>query len=288
MTAGKGDSRAEQAFAHCLQQLRETDRDRYAAVLYLPEGAREAAAALYAFNAEIAAIPDKVSEPMIGEIRLSWWREVLDGNRESGDNPVAIAVRETLAQHDLAPQPLLELLDARVFDLYNDPMPDRTALEAYCGQTGSVLLQMVALCAGAQRCDVLADACGHGGVALRMSEILRRLPADRSRGKCPFPLAMLEATGLSLDDWLKGDPDTRHANAVGAFVGLAREHRGKAIAAINRLDKSLRAVFLPLASAGLWLQAAERKGAMVVLDGVTLSPLRRQLSLARAAVLGLR
>jgi 15-cis-phytoene synthase len=288
LTGFESEDRTRQAFSHCLNELREADRDRYAAVLYLSPGAREAACALYAFNAEIAAIPDKVSEPMIGEIRLRWWREVLDGGRESGDNPVAIAVLATLSRHDLAPQPLLDLLDARVFDLYNDPMPDRVALEAYCGQTGSVLLQLVALCAGAQRGSTLADACGHGGVALRMSEILRRLPEDRSRGKCPFPLPMLEATGLTLDEWLKAEPDARHGNAVGAFVALAREHRSKAIAAINGLDKSLHAVFLPLAAAGLWLDAAERKGSMVVKQGMTLSPLRRQFSLARAAVLGLR
>lgn len=288
MTAAGGENRAQQAFAHCLQQLREADRDRYAAVLYLPEGARKAAAALYAFNAEIAAIPDKVSEPMIGEIRLRWWREVLDGGRESGDNPVAVALRETLVRHDLAPQPLLDLIDARVFDLYNDPMPDRITFEAYCGQTGSVLLQLVALCAGAQRGSTLADACGHGGVALRMSEILRRLPADRSRGKCPFPLPMLEATGLSLDDWLKAAPDARHGHAVSAFAALAREHRAKAIAAIDTLDKSLRVVFLPLATAGVWLDAAARARPEVVQDGIFVSPLRRQFSLARAAVLGLR
>jgi phytoene synthase len=287
--AGAGvNAKPEGNSAHCLNVLREADRDRYAAVLYLPQIPREAAAALYAFNSEIAAIPDKVSEPMVGEIRLRWWREVIEGSRESGDNPVAEAVRETLRRHDLPAQPLLDLIDARVFDLYNDPMPDRTALEAYCGETGSVLLQLVAMSAGAQRGSMLSDACGHGGVAQRMSEILRRLPADRSRGKCPFPLPMLEATGLDIDGWLKGDPDERHGNAVSAFVALAREHRAKAIAAINILDKALRPVFLPLAAAGVWLDAADRAGPALVRSGMTVSPLRRQLSLAKAAMLGLR
>jgi phytoene synthase len=287
--AGPGvNSKLEENFAHCLNLLREADRDRYAAVLYLPAGVREAAAALYAFNAEIAAIPDKVSEPMVGEIRLRWWREVIEGSRESGDNPVAVALRETLRAHDLPAQPLLDLIDARVFDLYNDPMPDRTAFEAYCGETGSVLLQLVAMSAGAQRGSMLADACGHGGVALRMSEILRRLPADRRRGKCPFPLTMLQVTGLSVNDWLTGDPDERHGNAVNAFVALTREHRAMAITANAALEKGLRPVFLPLAAARIWLDAAERAGPAVIRDGMTVSPLRRQLSLARAALLGLR
>lgn len=279
---------AQDPFAHCLQLLREADRDRYAATLYLPQTNRNAAVALYAFNAEIAAVPDRVNEPMAGEIRLQWWREVILGKRETGNNPVAVALVETLAGRDLPPQPLAELIDARVFDLYNDPMPDRTALEAYCGQTGSVLLQLVALAGGAEPGTGLADACGHGGVAIRMSEIVRRMPLDRARGKCPLQAGMLAATGLSVDAWLKEAPDSRHANAVSAFIALAREHRAKAVAAAGMLPKALRPVFMPLAPVKAWLDAAERAGPSLAERGVTLSPLRRQISMAVAAVSGLR
>ncbi len=275
-------------YDQCLQLLRESDRDRYAAILYLPEKTRSAAAAFYAFAAEIAAIPDRVKEPMAGEIRLQWWREAILGTREAGNNPVAVALLATMQRHDLPRQPLEDLIDARVFDLYHDPMPDRTALEAYCGQSGSVLLQLVALAGGAERDTILADACGHAGVTIRMSEIVRRMPLDRSRGKCPLPETMLSATGLSVDDWLRLEPDTRHGNAVNAFIALALEHRAKAVAAISGLRKEILPVFLPLASAGVWLRAAERAGPQLLNTGVMLSPLRRQLSIAKAAFLGFR
>ncbi len=275
-------------YDQCLQLLRELDRDRYAATLYLPEKIRSAAAALYAFNAEIAAIADRVKEPMAGEIRLQWWREAILGTRETGNNPVAVALLATLERHELPRQPLIDLIDARVFDLYHDPMPDRTALEAYCGQTGSVLLQLVALAGEAARDTALADACGHAGVAIRMSEIVRRMPLDRNAGKCPLPVTMLAATGLSVDDWLKQEPDSRHANAASAFIALALEHRANAVAAIAKLDREILPVFLPLAPASSWLRAAERAGLQLLTRGVTLSPLRRQLSLAKAAFVGFR
>jgi phytoene synthase len=141
---------------------------------------------------------------------------------------VVEALARAISAHDLPREPLLSAIDARVFDLYHDPMPDRTTLEAYCGESGSVLLQLIALGAGAERGSALSDACGHGGVALRMVDILRRTPFDRARGKCPFPVTMLAATGLDANAWLADAPDERHARAISAFSALAREHLAKA------------------------------------------------------------
>src|ERR1700720_1226840 len=58
--------------------VRRHDRDRYQTALFAPAGRREALLALYAFNYEIARVRESVTEPMLGLIRLQWWREVLD------------------------------------------------------------------------------------------------------------------------------------------------------------------------------------------------------------------
>src|ERR1041385_2992054 len=55
---------------------RRHDRDRYQTALFAPADRREALFALYAFNYEIARVREIVSEPMLGQIRLQWWREV--------------------------------------------------------------------------------------------------------------------------------------------------------------------------------------------------------------------
>ena len=57
---------------------RAADYDRYLSALFAPVGRREALFALIAFNHEIARIPEAVSEPMLGRIRLQWWREVVE------------------------------------------------------------------------------------------------------------------------------------------------------------------------------------------------------------------
>ena len=85
-------------FEHCAALVREADRDRYLATLFAPAEHRDALFALYAFNVEIARVRDLAREPMPGEIRLQWWREVLSGERdgEAAAHPVAAALRETL------------------------------------------------------------------------------------------------------------------------------------------------------------------------------------------------
>jgi 15-cis-phytoene synthase len=273
-------------FAQCLEVLRAHDPDRYTATLYLPLPTRNAAAAIHAFDAEIARIADRVSEPMPGEIRLQWWREVVDGGRESGNHPVATALVETIRAHELPREPFLAAIEARTFDLYHDPMPDRMALEAYCGETGSVLLQMVALSAGAQRSSVLADACGHAGVALRLTEILRRAPHDRARGKCPFPADMLASVGLTVEEWLREPPQARHGAAISAVVSLARDHLGQARMAIAELAPAVRPVFLPLAVVPAWLGAMDAAAERHLLSPVSISPLRRQWIFLRSALAG--
>ena len=66
-----------------------------------------------AFNVEIARVRNLAREPMPGEIRLQWWREMLSGERdgEANAHPVAAALRETLSHYGFVATPLLELID---------------------------------------------------------------------------------------------------------------------------------------------------------------------------------
>lgn len=71
--------------AQILADLRDTDRDRYLACLLAPADKQRPLAALYAFNAEIAQIRDLVHEPIPGEIRMQWWRDLIGNEAASGE-----------------------------------------------------------------------------------------------------------------------------------------------------------------------------------------------------------
>src|SRR5262245_23549166 len=89
---------------YCRALVREADSERYLATLFAPAEQRSALFSLYAFDIEVSRIRDLAREPMPGEIRLQWWREVLEGQRtgEAAANPVSAALLATLFRHRLA------------------------------------------------------------------------------------------------------------------------------------------------------------------------------------------
>ena len=118
---------------------------------------------LYAFDAEISRIPKLVSEPMPGEIRIQWWKDLIASRDGSKASPLANSLKELIAQHNLPRETFHTYLDARIFDLYNDPMPDIGTFEGYLGETISLILQNICLVAGEKQSTKLADVCGHAG-----------------------------------------------------------------------------------------------------------------------------
>ena len=58
-------------------RVRVVDRDRYLVTLYAPPAARAGLFALFALDLELAQVVATTHEPMLGEIRLAWWREQL-------------------------------------------------------------------------------------------------------------------------------------------------------------------------------------------------------------------
>src|SRR5271163_3052970 len=80
---------------------RRHDRDRFQTALFAPAARREALFALYAFNYEIARVREAVTQPMLGQIRLQWWRENIAAAFEGGGRrhhpvvePLAATIRE--------------------------------------------------------------------------------------------------------------------------------------------------------------------------------------------------
>jgi len=269
----------------CLATLRDTDRDRYLACLLSPEDKRGALAALYAFNAEIARVRDMVREPLPGEIRLQWWRDLLEGSA-SGDstgNPVAAGLLEAIETYRLPRQTLVDMIEARIFDLYDDPITDRNALEGYAGETASALIQLASLILSAGEAAKSTEAAGHAGVAQAIAGFLLLLPIHRRRHQLYLPLDILSATGLDRDTFLAGEDRPRISAAIEAFAGLGLEHLGKARQS-GRVPAAIFPAYLPVALAEPVLRRAARAGASVLDTALQLPQWRRQVRLMKASV----
>jgi 15-cis-phytoene synthase len=150
---------------------RVADFDRYISSLFLSENLQPHVWALLSFVGDVAAIPQKVSETAIGEIRLQWWHDTLAAfsNGSPQDHPIAEALRQTVLAHNLPIEPLQALVDARRFDLYADRPKDWNEVEGYLGETESIVFQYVARICSPEHAKLSADASGLAGVAFGMA-----------------------------------------------------------------------------------------------------------------------
>lgn len=266
--------------------LREGDRERYLTVLYSPESRRPALAALFAFNLETSRISEIVSEPMPGEIRLQWWRDAISGERaaEAMQHPVGAALRRAMERYGLPQSGLMNLLEARIFDLYNDPMPDQTSLEGYLGETVSVLFQFSAQILKDGDDPGASDAAGHAGVAFGVTGILRRTIFHRRRRQVLVPAEVLAAAGTDAETWLNGDDAEASGRVVAIMTALARDHLTRAEAALVELDPLIKPAFLPLAVVKPTLAKIERRPGSMSAGTAGLSPLMVQWRILRRAI----
>jgi phytoene synthase len=230
--------------------LREADKDRYFATLLLQPGAREAVQALYAFSADVASIRDRAREPAAGEIRLQWWVDALHGEGHGNvrQNPLAGALLDAIGAYNLPPGPLLRLLAARRFDLYQDPMPDVASFEGYAGETVSVLYQLAAMVLNGGEEVETGDAAGHLGVAHATIGHLRAFGYNASTGRIFLPMSIFAANGVTEGEILAGRDSEGLFAALAQIAEFAAEHLDKAEAAIRGLPRELRPAFAPVAT----------------------------------------
>ena len=262
--------------SHIQSELQKSDPERYLACLYLPENIRHCAITLYAFDAEIARIPFVVSEPMPGEIRIQWWRDLIKSGGNVGSGPLAEALLHVAEQSKLPLDVLDNYLEARIFDLYQDPMPDTGTYEGYLGETVSSFLNMIALASGYERSSNLADACGHAGVAIGISRHLSLCANSRARGQVFFPLPVLEKNGLTREHWLETDVGNGQEAVIVDMVIKAREHLAKARTSISDLPNEAKSVFLPIVFVDKILDLVQKNPSECLVKPIVLSSLKRQ------------
>lgn len=240
---------AEASFVHAAEALRKGDRDRYLSTLVLDGEHRNAVTALYAFNADVAAIRERVSDPAPGEIRLQWWSDALEGHGHGAirQNPVADALLDTIARYDIPAGTLLRLIGARRFDLYDDPMTDLESFEGYAGETVSTLYQLAAMILNDGETIEIGDAAGHLGVAHAMIGHLRSFGYVSSQGRIVLPWSIMAANGVTEDEIFSGTASEGVVEALGQIAELAVGHLNKAEAAIAKLPGKLKPAFAQIA-----------------------------------------
>jgi phytoene synthase len=235
------------------QLVRRHDRDRFVTALFAAPGRREALFALYAFNFEVARIREAVSEPLLGSIRLQWWREAIreiNEGKPPRQHEVAAPLAVVIQEYNLDGELFTGMLDAREADLTSEPPASLQALEQYAAATGGNLAGLALKILGAGE---TAEVGRHMGTGYALSGLLRAAAFHARSGRSFIP-AELDPKRSVLN--LKPTPEL--AQAARAIANAARINLEKARALKHKVPRQGIAALLPAVLAEYWLRRLEQ------------------------------
>jgi 15-cis-phytoene synthase len=266
---------------------RAYEPERYLAATLAKEPARAALLAVTAFSADLHRITTTATQPVLGEIRLQWWRDSLDTLAKGGRTgaPLADSLGDAITAHALPSAMLIAMTEARAWDLYDDPMPDQPSLDGYLTKTEAIPFELAL--------RVLKVPAGHAaqlaapaGRIYGLTRILAHLPAALAAGRLPIPAAALTSYGLTPDALFAGTTTP----AVHKLVSSMTQDIATQLAAlqpqISALSKPQRVAMLPLATVAPYLTRISHTHRDPLRDIADLAPLARVWRITMAHLTG--
>lgn len=204
------------ALGPCGDIARRFDRDRYVCGLFAGTAARPAVMALLAVAVELGRTRERVSEAMLGEIRLQWWRDAIDEifAGRPRRHEVVRGLAEAVATFELPRQPLDDMIEARVADLADDPPARLVDLQHYARATSGALHQLILQAQGVSD-DTALSVADHVGTAWSLVGLVRASGYLARVGRVVVPQEVLAAAGAR-------SRDLREARTTPAVIDALR------------------------------------------------------------------
>jgi len=250
--------RDQQGLSENGKNVRRYDRDRFVTALFAPPAAREDLFTLYAFNVEIARIRETVSEPMLGQIRLQWWRDALDCmcRGDPAHHPVADGLSALIRRQSL-PRPLFDrLLEAREFDMQDQPPETLAQLKLYVEDSSAGLSALAALVLGGED-DATQEAARHVGQAWGLIGLLRAHPFAIKLRRLYLPV---KEKGLDIETVLAGEAPRGLIELSEQIAATAAGHLASARKLRREVSKNAIPALLPAKLADSYLAKLRKAG----------------------------
>jgi phytoene synthase len=188
------------AYEHCRRIHAAHGRTYYLATRLLPRDRRPDVWALYAFARVADELVDAPTSPDPATL-LTWRDQALTAMRSAlppdpTSQPVLAATWYTMRTFSLEPELLREFLDAMVKDLTVSRYATWEELRGYMRGSAAVIGELMAPLLGARGPDALVRAAALGE-AFQLTNFIRDVSEDHSRGRIYLPQADLERFGVS-------------------------------------------------------------------------------------------
>jgi NADH dehydrogenase [ubiquinone] 1 alpha subcomplex assembly factor 6 len=245
--------------SYCAQQVRRYDNDRYLTALFAAADVRDDLFALYAFNLEIAKTREIVREPLMGRIRLQWWRDCIAEIYAGSERPhqVAQPLAAAIRRRELPRAPFDRLLDARETDMEDTPPPDLAALSAYADATSGSLGHLALQVVGAGTSEEAVHAVRPIWTAWALTGLLRAVPFHAASRRAYLPQTLMAAEGMTAQDLFEGKRRPAIAAIAQAVADEARRLLREGRASARRLPRRALPALMPATLAAMHLRRLE-------------------------------
>ncbi|MEV6070894.1 phytoene/squalene synthase family protein [Nocardia sp. NPDC052001] len=246
------------AYRDCRRIAAEHGRTYFLATRLLEPERRPAVHALYAFARMVDDIVDDSTAAMRAEhsaAQLDRIEHELRGRLAhapglGGADRILLAVSDTIARYDIAPEHFWVFLDSMRMDIpggpqYRDRYPSMDALREYMrGSAAAIGLQLLPVLGTVVPIAEAEPAAAALGEAFQLTNFLRDIAEDLDRGRIYLPADELAAFGVD-DDLLKhcndtGRTDPRVRRALAHLIAVNRGIYRRATPGIDLLTPRVR------------------------------------------------
>ncbi|MFM1816299.1 MAG: hypothetical protein RLZ98_2994 [Pseudomonadota bacterium] len=255
---------------------RAYEKDRYLAALLAPRRVRADLIVLFAFAGEVARVASMVSEPMMGAIRLQWWRDQIESEAGASGHPISDAVRDLRRRCGLPAALLLGMVDAEEGQVVGAFHEDDQQLSAYLAKRDGALFALAWRVRAGAGAGAEPKELAEAGQIYGRTRILVELAALAAEGRMPLPLDALRSAGLGHEDVRVGaDVPAALVEVLDGMRADVRRRLSLVKSSWKAFSPSLKDVLLPLALVEPYLSAQERLGADCLRHVAEIGPLRR-------------
>jgi 15-cis-phytoene synthase len=257
----------------------------YYAFLFLPADRRAAITAFYAFCREVDDVVDEVRDPALAAEKLSWWRrEVAQAYAGSPQHPATRALMQHTQAFGIEARHLLAVIDGCQMDLDQNRYFDFANLQKYCFLVAGIVGEVAARIFG-QTQPQTTDYAHHLGLAFQLTNIIRDVGEDATRGRIYLPVSDLQRFDVKAHELLKRGmaPGMDTADFHNRFAALmkfqcerALRTYEEALALLPEPDRRAQKPGLMMASIyRTLLQEIAADPVLVLTQRVSLTPLRK-------------
>lgn len=172
----------------------------HVATVLLPWRLRQDFYNVYAFCRWADDLGDEIGDPEQSLRLLAWWRQELDlMYRGEARHPVYVALRETVARHDIPREPFEDLIHAFEQDQRLTRYPTYAQLLDYCVYSANPVGRLVLHLCGyrdAERRRLADSTC----TALQLANFWQDVVRDLEKGRVYIPLDDMAAHGYRPED----------------------------------------------------------------------------------------